>query len=268
MLNALGLVEKDGRVLVSSVDVAENFERKHKTVIRAIDNLKCDAEFNRHNFMPIKYNDPRNREQRAYLMTRDGFTLLVMGFTGYKAMDWKVKYIKAFNAMEAKLTERAARAEPLPAPDMPAVPQSFAEALQLAADLEKERATLAAHNQALEEAIEAQSKTIERTAPKATAWDEVCKAEGTHSVGEVAKVFGYQPNKLFGILREEGIFFKRDKFNYPMQQYLNNKSFTMIYVPKVIHGQSVNVPQIRVTSKGLETIRRIMAKRNILGTAA
>lgn len=267
MLNALGLIEKDGRVLVSSVDVAENFERKHKTVVRAIDNLKCDEDFNRHNFVPIKYNDPRNREQRAYMMTRDGFTLLVMGFTGYKAMEWKVKYIKAFNAMEAKLAERAESQMPLPAPvpDMPAIPQNFAEALQLAADLEKERAELAAHNQVLEEAIEHQSKAIERTAPKAEAWDEVCKAEGTHSVGEVAKVFGYQPNKLFEILREEKVFYKRDRYNYPMQDYLNNKSFTMIYIPKVIHGQSVNVPQIRVTSKGLETIRRIMSRRGLLG---
>ena len=268
MLNALGLVEKDGRVLVSSVDVAENFEKRHKVVTRAIENIiKSNKDFTEHNFVPSEYEDSSGRMLPAYLMTRDGFTLLVMGFTGYKAMEWKVKYIKAFNAMEARLAERAASRTPLPTPvpDMPAIPQSFAEALQLAADLEKERATLAAHNQVLEEAIAHQSKTIARTTPKAEAWDEVCKAEGTHSVGEVAKVFGYQPNKLFEILREEKIFYKRDRYNYPMQDYLNNKSFTMIYIPKVIHGQSVNVPQIRVTSKGLETIRRVMVRRGLLG---
>lgn len=265
MLNALGLIEKDGRVLVSSVDVAENFEKRHKNVIQSIEKLKVDKEFTGLNFQPSEYKDSTGRSLPMYYMTRDGFTLLVMGFTGYKAMEWKVKYIKAFNAMEAKLKEQTTRPDPLPAQDMPAVPQSFAEALQLAADLEKERATLAAHNQVLEEAIAHQSKTIERTAPKAEAWDEVCKAEGTHSVGEVAKVFGYQPNKLFEILREEKIFYKRDRYNYPMQDYLNNKSFTMIYIPKVIHGQSVNVPQIRVTSKGLETIRRVMVRRGLLG---
>ena len=243
------------------------FEKRHKNVIQSIEKLRVDEEFNRLNFQPVEYKDAKGEMRPAYLMTRDGFTLLVMGFTGYKAMEWKVKYIKAFNAMEAKLAERAESQMPLPAPvpDMPAIPQNFAEALQLAADLEKERAELAAHNQVLEEAIEHQSKTIERTAPKAEAWDEVCKAEGTHSVGEVAKVFGYQPNKLFEILREEKVFYKRDRYNYPMQDYLNNKSFTMIYIPKVIHGQSVNVPQIRVTSKGLETIRRIMSRRGLLG---
>lgn len=118
MLNALGLFEKDGQILVSSVDVAENFERKHKTVIRTIDTMKIDEETRRHNFVPTsKTVDMPNggtREDKVYLMTRDGFTLLVMGFTGYKAMEWKVKYIKAFNAMEARLKEGAAREAALP----------------------------------------------------------------------------------------------------------------------------------------------------------
>ena len=118
MLNALGLFEKDGQILVSSVDVAENFERKHKTVIRTIDTMKIDDETRRHNFVPtsktVAMPNGGTREDKVYLMTRDGFTLLVMGFTGYRAMEWKVKYIKAFNAMEAKLKEAAAREAALP----------------------------------------------------------------------------------------------------------------------------------------------------------
>lgn len=118
MLNALGLFEKDGQILVSSVDVAENFERKHKTVIRAIENLKVGEEYHRHNFVPMVYTaeigSGAERDCKGYYMTRDGFTLLVMGFTGYRAMEWKVKYIKAFNAMEAKLKETAAREAALP----------------------------------------------------------------------------------------------------------------------------------------------------------
>ena len=114
MLNALGLIEKDGRVLVSSVDVAENFEKRHKNVIQSIEKLRVDEEFNRLNFQPVEYKDAKGEMRPAYLMTRDGFTLLVMGFTGYKAMEWKVKYIKAFNAMEAKLAERAESQMPLP----------------------------------------------------------------------------------------------------------------------------------------------------------
>ena len=114
MLNALGLFEKDGQILVSSVDVAENFLKRHKNVVRAIENLKCGEEFNRLNFEPVEYKDEKGEMRPAYTMTRDGFTLLVMGFTGYRAMEWKVKYIKAFNAMEARLKEGAAREAALP----------------------------------------------------------------------------------------------------------------------------------------------------------
>lgn len=118
MLNALGLFEKDGQILVSSVDVAENFEKKHKNVIQSIDNMKIDDELRRLNFQPtsktVAMPNGGTREDKVYYMTRDGFTLLVMGFTGYRAMEWKVKYIKAFNAMEAKLKEGAAREAALP----------------------------------------------------------------------------------------------------------------------------------------------------------
>ena len=118
MLNALGLFEKDGQILVSSVDVAENFEKRHKNVIQSIEKLKVDEEYHRLNFQPMIYAAEVGKgaklDCKGYYMTRDGFTLLVMGFTGYRAMEWKVKYIKAFNAMEAKLKETAAREAALP----------------------------------------------------------------------------------------------------------------------------------------------------------
>ena len=167
MLNPLGLIEKDGRVLVSSVDVAEHFEKRHKNVIQAIEKLKVDEEYHRLNFQPMTYTAEigkgAERDCKGYYMTRDGYTLLVMGFTGYKAMEWKIKYIKAFNAMEEKLKAQAAAALPpkeeaAPAPVSPyggyRVPQSYAEALQLAADLERRRDKLAGECCALQAALE------------------------------------------------------------------------------------------------------------------
>ena len=164
MLNPLGLVEKDGRVLVSSVDVAEHFEKRHKNVIQSIENImKCNKDFTGLNFQPSEYEDSSGRMLPSYYMTRDGFTLLVMGFTGYKAMEWKIKYIKAFNAMEEKLKAQAAAALPpkeeaAPAPVSPyggyRVPQNYAEALQLAADLERRREKLAGECCALQAALE------------------------------------------------------------------------------------------------------------------
>lgn len=89
----------------NSLIVSQMFEKDHKNVLRDIERITdpssgLSEEFNRLNFEPITYSDSRNRKQRAYAMTRDGFTLLVMGFTGSKAMKFKEAYIKRFNQME------------------------------------------------------------------------------------------------------------------------------------------------------------------------
>lgn len=90
---------------VSSLFVAKAFEKEHKNVLRDITKLTesnsgLSKEFNKLNFERITYKDSRGRNQRAYAMTRDGFTMLVMGYTGAKAMKFKEMYIKRFNEME------------------------------------------------------------------------------------------------------------------------------------------------------------------------
>lgn len=107
--------------------VAEKFDKLHKNVLRDIENLREDAgeEFNRLNFEPVEYLDAKGETRPAYEMTRDGFTLLVMGFTGKPAMEWKIRFIEAFNLMEAELAARIAAevAQPVPAAPQPvAVP--------------------------------------------------------------------------------------------------------------------------------------------------
>lgn len=101
---------REERAGCTSLDVAETFGKEHKHVLRDIRELGCSEEFNRSNFGPICYTDSMNRKQEAVVMTRDGFTLLVMGYTGELAMKFKEAYIKQFNAMEnalqGKLIER------------------------------------------------------------------------------------------------------------------------------------------------------------------
>lgn len=94
-----------GQATCTSSDIAESFGKAHKDVLRAIDNIResCGSEFDQRNFAPIDYVDAKGRKYRAYRLTRDGFTLAAMGFTGSAAMDWKVKYIAAFNAMEKEI---------------------------------------------------------------------------------------------------------------------------------------------------------------------
>ncbi len=91
---------------VDSLFVAEFFEKDHKNVLRDIEKITdpksgLSADFNRLNFELITYTDARGRKQKAYAMTRDGFTMLVMGFTGAKAMRFRELYIRRFNEMES-----------------------------------------------------------------------------------------------------------------------------------------------------------------------
>lgn len=68
-------IGREERAAVTSLDIAETFGKEHKNVLRDIETLRCSEEFNRLNFEPISYADAMNRQQKAYAMTRDGFTL-------------------------------------------------------------------------------------------------------------------------------------------------------------------------------------------------
>lgn len=93
--------DKSYEIRVDSRYVADIFGKEHKNVLDIIRKLGEDEpEFNRLNFQPIKYKDDKGRKQPCYLMTRDGFTMLVMGFTGAKARKFKLAYIQRFNQME------------------------------------------------------------------------------------------------------------------------------------------------------------------------
>ena len=99
---------KNEQALTDSLTVAEMFEKRHDRVLRAIDNLVETLPKNeeRKMFILSRRKADDGQFHRMYLMNRDGFSLLVMGFTGQKALEWKLKYISAFNAMEKIVTEK------------------------------------------------------------------------------------------------------------------------------------------------------------------
>ncbi len=98
------LVMEKNQPMASSLLVAELFEKQHKNVLQSINELEIPDDFRQLNFQPSSYVNKQNKEQPSFNMTRDGFSLLAMGFTGKKAMEWKIKFLEAFNVMEAKLT--------------------------------------------------------------------------------------------------------------------------------------------------------------------
>lgn len=197
---------QSGEPVASSRQIAENFEKNHNHVLRDIDSLKKDVSNFGQMFFETTAPDSYGREQRAYLMNRDGFTLLAMGFTGKVALEWKLKYIAAFNEMEKKLTEQ------------PQLTRS-----QLLAT-----ALIAAH-----EELEEKDKQIAELTPKGVFADAVSASSQSILVGEMAKLLsqnGIQmgQNRLFAWLRENGYLIKdrkRTDYNMPTQKSMELRLF-------------------------------------------
>ena len=102
----INIKDIEGSLLVSSREVATNFEKRHADVIKVIDSKISENEKLRSQkyFIENTYKvEGNNKTYKEYLMTRDGFSFLVMGFNGAKADGWKLKYIEAFNKMEQQI---------------------------------------------------------------------------------------------------------------------------------------------------------------------
>ena len=96
---------QEGEVFTTSRQIAELFEKEHRNVLRAIRLLDCDEEFTALNFELTDFIDKNGDSRPEYLMTKDGMVFLVMGFTGKKAAQFKLLYIRAFNWMMEQLHE-------------------------------------------------------------------------------------------------------------------------------------------------------------------
>lgn len=109
MQDLIKIENHEGQSVVTSLQIAEDFEKLHKDVLEAIakiSNQINSAENSAQYFILDNYKDSTGRILLMYLLTRDGFSLLVMGFTGAKALQFKLKYINAFNAMENALKNK------------------------------------------------------------------------------------------------------------------------------------------------------------------
>ena len=99
-------------VFTTSLSVANVFNKRHSDILAQIREFPTD-DFTERNFPLSEYTDSTGRKLPCYNLTRDGFSLLVMGFTGQKAYKWKIEFIKAFNLMEAELTRLKSQRPPL-----------------------------------------------------------------------------------------------------------------------------------------------------------
>lgn len=97
------VIMKDQQAVTTSLQVAEVFGKRHDNILRDIENLKKDILNFEEMFSESTEPDSYGRDRKVIYMNRDGFTLLAMGFTGKKALEFKLKYIDAFNRMESQI---------------------------------------------------------------------------------------------------------------------------------------------------------------------
>ena len=107
------VIEYNGKPCTTSLLVAECFKKRHSDVIRKIKKLECSADFTRRNFALSEYTDTTGRTLPMYIITKDGFSFLVMGFTGPEAAQFKEEFIAAFNAMQEKIRGKMSKLDML-----------------------------------------------------------------------------------------------------------------------------------------------------------
>lgn len=227
---------ESNEVLTNSLLVAEKFGKNHKHVLESVRELVrgCAEKSADPMFAESTYINTQNgQEYPMFVMNRDGFTLLAMGFTGEKALQFKLEYINAFNKMEETIKNGGFN-----------VPKSFREALLLAAEQQAQ--------------IEQQQMRIEEMKPKEEFFDQVTDSKDACDMATVAKVLnmGVGRNKLFEILRDKKVLQER---NAPYQSYIDRGWFRVIEskYTKPNGDMCINYKTI-VYQKGVDGIRKIL----------
>ena len=202
---------ESNQVLTNSLLVAEKFGKEHRNVMQSINSLINSAENSAvlKMFVISSYVASNNKENPMYIMNRDGFTLLAMGFTGEKALQFKLEYINAFNKMEETIKNGGFN-----------VPKSFREALLLAAEQQE-----VIENQ--QKQIEEKNAKIEADKPKVLFSEAVEASKKSILIRELAKIItqnGYQigEKQLYERLRKAGYLCSvGESRNQPSQAYMN-----------------------------------------------
>lgn len=223
------------QIVTDSRQVAEHFGKQHKHVLEAIENIKAENSAVTKLFYETTYQAGTGKNYKMYLMNRDGFSLLVMGFTGKKALGWKLKYIEAFNAMEEELTNKKTMV----------IPKDYPSALRALANEYERSQKLLAENKYM--------------FPKAEFYDTVASTESLLSMGEVAKVLdmGIGRNKLYKFLRDKDVLMED---NIPYQRYVDAGYFKLTEKHYMSGEDSIVSTSTYVKQKGVDYIRKLLQK--------
>lgn len=225
---------EDDRMITDSRNVADVFNKRHDHVLRDIENLKISLPNFGEAFFETSLPDEsgRGKMYKAYYMTRDGFTLLAMGFTGREAMQWKLKYIEAFNNLE-KLWN---------SPEM-IMKRALDIANSRVKDLQLTVSTLTVENETMR--------------PKAEYFDDLVDRHLLTNIRDTAKELKIKQSVFVKFLLDKKYMYRDKKGK--LQPYSSALEDNLFEVKEFVNEKTgFTSTQTLITPKGRETFRLLM----------
>lgn len=245
-MNQLVLTNKKGDNITTSLIIAETFGKRHDHVLRDIQELTCSKEFSLSNFGESEYTNDRGKTYPMYEITKDGFSFLVMGYTGEKAAEFKETFILEFNKRDAMLKSDdyiLLRSQEILTNRM--------KALELVLEQKDRR-------------LELQQTVIRQAAPKVEYYEEVLQSESSHLTNTIAKELGMSATTLNKRLDIAGIQYKQAgswvlRAKYQGRGLTKTKTYTF----NDNHGKTQTSIQTVWTEKGREFIHKVITSQKV-----
>ncbi|AGY48786.1 anti-repressor Ant [Bacillus phage Staley] len=226
-------------VVTDSLVICNVFGKRHADVLRDIDvqmdklEAAGEQEFSQRNFALSNY-EMRGKSYRKYLLTEDGFALIVMSYVTPAAMSMKVAFLAEFKKMKEYIQNNLKQPSYMIADPIARAEKWIEE--------QKEK-------QMLEQIVTEQK-------PKVESYDRYIDIEDTHCIRDVGKILGYGQKEFFNLLKDNGILYKNR--NIPIQKYIDSGFFVLKTGPAV-HAEKT-FTQARITNKGLDWLSKKFSK--------
>lgn len=243
----LVIQNSNGNDVTTSLIVAQVFGKEHKHVLRDIDELSCSDDFRASNFgLSFTIRDLPNggsKKERYYEITKDGFSFLVMGYTGAKAGEFKERFINEFNRREALLKDDD---------------YILMRSQQI---LQKRVENLQAENKRLEQQNALQEEQLRQAAPKVQYVDNVLQSVNTYTSTQIAKEVGMDAAKFHKALKERKVMFYQSG-TWMLTAKYQGKGYTKMRTHQFMRNDgSIGTSSYTVfTEKGRAMVHSIFAK--------
>lgn len=225
---------ENNQIVTDSRSVAEHFGKRHDNVMVAIGGILKNKETQQMFCKTTYVNEQNNQTYPMYLMNRDGFSLLVMGFTGKAALEWKLKYIDAFNEMEKQLANK----------NTLVIPKDYPSALRALADEYEAKQKLLTENKVMK--------------PKAEYFDCLVDRNLLTNFRTTAKEFHMKQKQFIDWLLKNKFVYRDQKGS--LQPYSEYAGYFHVKDVKSTAGNNWAGTQTLITPKGKEAFRLMLGK--------